>query len=206
MASTGSQAQAARRLWKRLRPAFAARLGVPKWGDIHHAIELKVLDNYPSAFSPRELNSFRNMRGIPREVRQADFRRRPDDVFADLARRGIQPNSPQWDAAVRAWRRHESDRKRPKQLHNSYIRDWWDRQYKALNAAIASDPRLVPGKEPWRQYVRRYLLDSRTGLDRMLKGMFTQDRKGLDWTRTGQGTRENLKSYVDPATGIAYRR
>src|SRR5262245_59652969 len=78
MAGLGSAARAARNLWKRLRPAYAARLGAPKWADIHHAIELNVLDNYPGAFSPRELNSFRNMRGIPREVTQAQFAGRPN--------------------------------------------------------------------------------------------------------------------------------
>jgi hypothetical protein len=200
-------AETARRWWRRLlRPAFAARLGSPKWADVHHAIELQVLDRYPKVFSPRELNSFRNMRGVPREVTQADFARRPNVVFAELAKRGIQPNTPQWDAAVRSWRRHESDRRRPKQFHNSGVRDWWDRQYTALDAAIASDPRLVPNTDPWRRFVRRYLLDSRASLDKMTKGMFTEHRKGLDFTKTGQGIRENIRSYVDPATGIAYRK
>lgn len=206
-----SAADAARDWWeKTLRAGYAARLGVPSGADIHHAIELQVLDKFPGAFSPRELNSFRNMRGIPLEVTLADLARRPDAIFADLARRGIQRNSPEWAAAVRSWRRqlhkNRKDTDRPKQMHGSYIRKWWNQKYNALKDAIKADPRLVQGTDPWRRLVRRELMNARKELDWRLKGRFTEQGKGLDWSRTGQHAREERKSYVDPKTGIAYRR
>jgi hypothetical protein len=65
--STGLGA-AARDAWEPRRGFFAQELGLPPGADVHHAIELQVLDRYPGVFSEAELNAFRNMRGIPLEV------------------------------------------------------------------------------------------------------------------------------------------
>jgi hypothetical protein len=58
---------AAREIFSDLRPGYAQRLGVPPGGQVHHAIELQVLDRYPGAFTEAELNGFGNMRGITTE-------------------------------------------------------------------------------------------------------------------------------------------
>ena len=41
---------------------------VEKGGQVNHAIELQVLNNYLGAFKASELNKFENMRGIPNEL------------------------------------------------------------------------------------------------------------------------------------------
>jgi len=61
------QGGAAREIFNDLRPGYAQRLGVPPGGQVHHAIELQVLDRYPGAFTEAELNKFGNMRGITTE-------------------------------------------------------------------------------------------------------------------------------------------
>src|SRR3712207_8953995 len=38
-----------------------------KGGQVHHAIELQVLNRYPGVFTSQELNAPANMRGIPPE-------------------------------------------------------------------------------------------------------------------------------------------
>ena len=48
------------------RQKFAKALGMQPGEDIHHAIELQNLDYYPDVFTPDELNSVNNMRGIPK--------------------------------------------------------------------------------------------------------------------------------------------
>jgi Domain of unknown function (DUF4157) len=65
--TTRGAAAAARSRFASLRDGYARRLGV-RSGDVHHAIELQVLDKYPGAFTETELNAFENMRGIPQEV------------------------------------------------------------------------------------------------------------------------------------------
>src|SRR5262249_29293067 len=95
--------EVARRNWEQtLRPDYAKRLKIRAHEDIHHAIELQVLDKFPGAFTESELNGFDNMRGIPLEE--------PFD-----------PNAPKPEVNAR-----------PKQLHNVAIRDRWDRFYADL--------------------------------------------------------------------------
>jgi hypothetical protein len=57
----------ARDRFNTLQPNYAQRLGVNTGGQVHHAIELQVLDRYPGAFTEAEINDFPNMRGIPQE-------------------------------------------------------------------------------------------------------------------------------------------
>lgn len=202
--SPAAVAKAARDWFKnRLQKRFKAALRVGDGGQVHHAIELQVLKNYPGAFSPRELNSFRNMRGIPGEMRPQRFLQRQAQILEDLRKRGVAPGSANWNAAIRSWRRNAAKSDfGPRQLHGSHIREWWDRHYKGLDQAIQSDPRLKPGTEPWRMYVRRYLIDARKGLDHMLQGMYSQQRAGANWLATRQSASDaTLLDDVDPATG-----
>jgi hypothetical protein len=97
---------AARVVFEKLRPDYARRLRIGPFEDIHHAIELQNLDNYPSVFTEAELNAFENIRGIPLEE--------PFD-----------PDVPK--PALNA---------RPKQFHNAAIRDQWDRFYAKLDEEI----------------------------------------------------------------------
>ncbi|MGD1919706.1 MAG: hypothetical protein ACFCAD_12920 [Pleurocapsa sp.] len=67
--TSGRHAKAARKKFNQLRGRYADRLGVSNGGQVHHAIELQVLDRYPGVFRPSELNDFQNMRGIGRELK-----------------------------------------------------------------------------------------------------------------------------------------
>lgn len=132
--STG-RAQAARHEFDRVRDGYANRLGVRSGGQVHHAIELQVLDRYPGAFTAGELNSFRNMRGIDTELRSR------------------------------------------RQLHNSKIREMWDRHYRTLDDQIAHRG-LQPGTRTHRDYVRQYLANARDEIDHVLGQFFTEYRTG----------------------------
>jgi hypothetical protein len=58
---------AARDRFNTLQPSYAQRLGVNTGGQVHHAIELQVLDRYTGVFTEAEINDFPNMRGISQE-------------------------------------------------------------------------------------------------------------------------------------------
>jgi hypothetical protein len=133
-------ASAARSSFDTVRPEYARRLGVGPGGQVHHAIELQVLDRYPGALRALDLNDFSNMRGI---------------------------------ATERVGRR---------QLHNSKIREIWDRHYRAMDAEIAQRG-LRRGTEEYNDFVRTYLHNGRDEIDYVLGQFFTEYRKGLTWTR-----------------------
>ena len=59
-------AVAARAKFNNMQKWLAKKLGLPNGGQVHHAIELQVLDRFPGAFTEPELNSLGNMRGVPR--------------------------------------------------------------------------------------------------------------------------------------------
>jgi Domain of unknown function (DUF4157) len=61
-------AEVARAAFERVRDGYAIRLGVPSGGQVHHAIELQILDRHPGVFTQSELNAFSNMRGIGTEL------------------------------------------------------------------------------------------------------------------------------------------
>nr|WP_285656653.1 DUF4157 domain-containing protein [Actinomycetospora sp. NBRC 106375] len=113
---------AARAEFDRLQPDHARRLGVPQGGQVHHGIELQVLDRYPGAFTASELNSLANMRGI------------------------------------------QPEQEGRRQLHNSRIRDVWDRFYTQLDADIARN-HLLPGTAEYVTYVRSFLTECRAQID-----------------------------------------
>jgi hypothetical protein len=126
----------AREEFKKVRDQYAARLGVKKWGQVHHAIELQVLTMFPGAFSRAELNGFANMRGIPIE---------------DCGRQ---------------------------QLHNSKIREFWNRHYALLTDTLLQQG-LTPVMLRYRILVREFLIDARDEIDYLLGQFFSEYRSGL---------------------------
>ncbi len=123
-----TDAQVARDQFKKVRDEYRAKLGAKKRDDIHHAIELDVLDRYPGAYTGKELNDFKNMRGIPQE----------------LAKK--------------------------KQLHNSKIRELWDRAYKQLDADIL-ERGLQKGTPGYNEHVRRSLEHTRDYIDWVIQNV-----------------------------------
>jgi hypothetical protein len=105
-------AENARDRFNSLQPNYANRLGVGPGGQVHHAIELQVLDRYPGAYTERELNAFQNMRGIPpenvgrRQLHNSKIRsvwnRHYAELDADLARQSLKPGTPAYNRVVRA--------------------------------------------------------------------------------------------------------
>jgi hypothetical protein len=134
---------------------YAGELGVAKGGQVHHAIELQVLGLYPGVFSIEELNDLDNMRGITPE--------------------GVPPGEvDKVSAAVRA----EMERK--KQLHNSKIREVWNRKYNELDAQIAQR-KLRKGSAEYKTHVRQFLVDARNEIDYLYGPFFSEFRQTLEW-------------------------
>jgi hypothetical protein len=119
----------------KVRDDYAKRLGVPSHGQVHHAIELQVLDRYPDVYTSRDLNAFENMRGIGTE------------------------------------------QLRRQQLHQSKVREVWDRQYARMDNEIARQG-LQPGTPEYIAYVKRNLQDGRDEMDYVLGQFFTEYRTG----------------------------
>lgn len=65
-----------------------------------------------------------------------------------------------------------------KQLHNSKIRDEWDRFYKDLDRNIA-EKGLTPGTPTYNNYVRNYLEEARNNIDYIVGQFFTEYRKKI---------------------------
>ena len=90
---------------------FSSQLGVRKGGQVHHAIELQVLDKYPGVYTEAELNSLRNMRGIQPEnagklqLHNSAIRSKIDDTYryldAQILRRGLMPGTPEYNILVK---------------------------------------------------------------------------------------------------------
>jgi hypothetical protein len=70
-----------------------------------------------------------------------------------------------------------------RQLHNSKIREMWDRHYRQLDQEIIQRG-LQPGTQPYNDFVRRYMEDARDEIDYILRQFFTEYRSGLNWQRT----------------------
>ena len=109
--TTRGTAAAARGRFDSLRDGYARRLAV-RTGDVHHAIELQVLDRYPGAFTEAELNTFQNMRGIPEEIGGAKqlhnskireiIDRHYRNLDGEIARSGLAPGTPAYNNLVRS--------------------------------------------------------------------------------------------------------
>ncbi len=164
--------RAARGDFEKVRDQYAERLGVTAYGQVHHAIELQVLNRYPGAFSARELNDFSNMRGIPRELTKPELGAR-DELLRD------EPP----DSAVDPARYVDEDPSGTRaQLHNSAIRNAWDRHYVNLDNQLREHG-LTPADPGYEPYVRSYLENARAEVDHNLGQFFSEKRRGLDWVR-----------------------
>lgn len=101
--------KAAREDFTKLRDGYAEALHLAPGGDVHHAIELDVLNRYPGVFDAAELNALDNMRGIPPEFNdqlhlsriRTDWNRHYNELDAIIAERKLIPGSPEYDATVR---------------------------------------------------------------------------------------------------------
>lgn len=134
---------------------YAKQLNVTKGGQVHHAIELQVLNLYPGVFTAKELNALDNMRGIPPE--------------------GVPPEEiGKVTASVKA----EMERK--KQLHNSKIREVWNRCYNDLDRQIGAKT-LRRGTSEYKSFVRTYLTDCKQMVDHLYGPFFSEERAKLVW-------------------------
>src|SRR5262249_42026157 len=107
---TGLGAEA-RKDFDKLRDGYARRLGVPSGGQVHHAIELTVLDRYPGVYTEGELNAFENMRGIATEdagrmqLHQSKIREVLDRHYArmdeEIAAMGLSPRTAEYTEYVK---------------------------------------------------------------------------------------------------------
>jgi hypothetical protein len=68
-----------------------------------------------------------------------------------------------------------------RQLHNSKIREVWDRHYRSLDKEIV-ERSLQPGTDAYNTYARRYLESGREEIDHVLGQFFTEYRSGLTWS------------------------
>jgi hypothetical protein len=94
-----------------LRKAHAKALNLGPGGDVHHAIELQVLDMYPGVYTEAELNALANMRGVPpellgrKQLHNSEIRSKWDQAYerldAELKQRGLEPGHPDYDKTVR---------------------------------------------------------------------------------------------------------
>lgn len=104
-----TRAERARRSYKVRRDKWAKDLGLAEGGDVHHAIELDVLDLFPGAFTEDELNVFENMRGIApsdvSELHRSTIRRAWNYHYAELKGivKGLEEGSPEYIERVRSY-------------------------------------------------------------------------------------------------------
>jgi hypothetical protein len=157
--------KAAREEFDKVREAHAKKLGARSGEDVHHAIELQTLDRYPGAYSAQELNAFNNMRGIPSEVKLTK------ELQDEISKRGLKPGTKEYSDLVTPYLGSR------KQLHNSKIRETWDRHYVQLNENIAKLG-LKPGTSEYRTYVRQYLESARKEIDHLYEAFFTEVKRG----------------------------
>ncbi|MBL8298419.1 MAG: DUF4157 domain-containing protein [Rhodanobacteraceae bacterium] len=60
-----------------------------------------------------------------------------------------------------------------RQLHNSKIREVWDRHYNELDRQLKARG-LKKGTQPWRDFVRRYLMDARAEMDHNYGNLYSE--------------------------------
>jgi len=64
-----------------------------------------------------------------------------------------------------------------RQLHNSKVREMWDRHYRRIDEEIAAK-KLKPGTQAYNNFVKRNLIDARDELDYVLGQFFSEYRTG----------------------------
>jgi len=159
-----------------MQAGYAKALNVGPYGQVHHAIELQVLDRFPGAFTASELNDIANMRGIPAELEGNDLRAATDAWNQGYGGQG--PVEPPVDP--RSYLAPEVNGTKM-QLHNGAIRDRWDRSYAALHDYLDSRPEIQPGTPDYNSCVRSFLIATRDDIDNAYGQFFSSARaeKGL---------------------------
>lgn len=181
---TQSASQQAREKWSSGQRATQAKaLGARGHEQLHHAIELAVLDmpEFKGAFTAAELNDISNMRVIPMEVNAADAavldiarNTSPDkwpknvkDAVEMVPVTGGKPTPGKPPAMMPALRqRGAADR--PAVLHQSEIRKEWNAAYDALKAKLAAAEaggQLLPGTAKRKAFIRQELKNARAFID-----------------------------------------
>jgi Domain of unknown function (DUF4157) len=112
-ATTRGRAADAREAFGAVRGKYADQLTVGAGGQVHHAVELQVLDKYPGVYTAQELNDISNMRGIPpeneglRQLHNSKIREILDRHYraldSEIAERQLSPGSPEYNQVVRKW-------------------------------------------------------------------------------------------------------
>lgn len=161
-------------------------LGARPYENLHHAIELQVLDEYPGAFTPAELTEIENIRVIPLEVTPAEeellkiARSTPVEKWthelADKVRMAAvkQPDGSELQMPVL---KERGPKGRPVELHQAEIRRAWDKIYDDIDAQVAAR-NLKEGTPAWRQFVREELLAGRAYLDYRLDAFWGETKRG----------------------------
>jgi len=184
-----SPARETRRDWaEHIRAEQAGRFGARSGEDLHHAIELQVLDRYPEAFAPGELVQDKNIRHIPAEVTTAE---------AQLLERARTTPREQWDPEltdrleVHRPARGGADivllKRLPKKgrtatLHQGLIRRAWDVIYDRLDADLeagARDGSLPEGSERRIRFIRNRIFEGRVLIDHLYGWAFGEARQRL---------------------------
>jgi len=164
-------------------------LGARSGEQLHHAIELQVADikEFENAVTKEELFSDKNIRVIPLEVtpEQAALlekaRRTPPSQWPDEVKAAVElasPRSAKQGAGQPADQipilKDRGAKGKPAQLHQSNVRELWDRAYEKILGNLRSaeaEGRLLPGTAERRDYVRKALFETRDAIDNT-RGMF----------------------------------
>jgi hypothetical protein len=169
-ASTAEHREARENFSRHLRGDYADELYVPPRGQVHHAIELQVINRYPGVYSGEELNEPWNMRGIPRELTGEELAR---SIEAQSSEHGPVDPATYIDPNPTSTRM---------QLHNVAIRDAWDQKYAELDAKLAEEG-LKPGDPRYAEVVRANLESAVEEMDWRYGQFFSESRHDQDWTQ-----------------------
>ncbi|MFI8327068.1 DUF4157 domain-containing protein [Streptomyces sp. NPDC085529] len=190
--STKRAGERARELWERTqRKGQALRLKIRKGEELHHAIELQVLDRFPGAFTVEELIADSNMRPIPAEVTPKEARmldrarRKPPEEWSAEMRKKIEMRQPPDASEPMPFLKERPPKGRPSDLHRVAIRREWDAEYAALTADIEAaqkNGKLLEGSREWRTFVRSRIRARRRNID-YLYGQLFADAKAEEALR-----------------------
>ena len=112
------------------------------------------------------------MRGIRREL-----------AGDELARAEAAQARPEGPTDPSTYLDEEPERSR-RQLHNSAIRNTWDRHYVGLDRKLDALG-LKPGDQGYDSAVRQYLMDAREEVDHTLGRFFSESQSDYVWTPPG---------------------
>ena len=193
------------------RAEQAKKLGAHSYEQLHHAIELDVLDRYPEVFSKQELLDIANIRVIPLELRPSQRTLLGKAVGKGTvenpgAVKGIkfdQVAQPDGSTAPRPTVTSRGAKDRPSQLHQSAIRRLLDRGYAALDqevSAAQAKGKLAPGSPEYKAFVRKRIEGLRDEVDHLYGGLFGQARQEAGLRGPNQA-QSRARQPAEPAAG-----